>query len=172
MIDISLWMDAFLQALHTSFENRIRFAGLQGSYGRGEATETSDIDVVVIQDRLDAAEAMCPPEEAAQKGVQVCYVNTSGVEDPAALLLEIIISVNITLMVFNLLPIPPLDGSRLWSSLLPGRWAYTLEQYSRYITLGLMVLIFVGALDLPLYWMRAGVYALLNLLTGWISFLV
>lgn len=40
------------------------------------------------QDRLDAAEAMCPPEEAAQKGVQVCYVNTSGVEDPAALLLE------------------------------------------------------------------------------------
>ena len=56
MIDISLWMDAFLQALHTTFENRIRFAGLQGSYGRGEATETSDIDVVVILDRLDAAD--------------------------------------------------------------------------------------------------------------------
>ena len=56
MIDISLWMDAFLQTLQTTFENRIRFAGLQGSYGRGEATETSDIDVVVILDRLDAAD--------------------------------------------------------------------------------------------------------------------
>ena len=56
MIDISLWMDAFLQALHTTFENRIWFAGLQGSHGRGEATETSDIDVVVILDRLDAAD--------------------------------------------------------------------------------------------------------------------
>ena len=95
-----------------------------------------------------------------------------GVYLQVCFLLEIIISVNITLMVFNLLPIPPLDGSRLWSSLLPGRWAYALEQYSRYITMGLMVLIFVGALDLPLYWMRSGVYTVLNLLTGWISYLV
>lgn len=33
-----------------------RFIGLQGSYGRGEASETSDIDVVLILDRLDSAD--------------------------------------------------------------------------------------------------------------------
>ena len=79
----------------------------------------------------------------------------------------IIINVNISLMVFNLLPIPPLDGSRLWSSLLPGRWAYTLEQYSRYITMGLFVLLFTGVLDLPLYYLRSGVFNLLFSMFSW-----
>ena len=84
------------------------------------------------------------------------------------LLLSIVINVNITLMVFNLLPIPPLDGSRLWSSFLPGRWAYTLEQYSRYITMGLLVLSFSGALDMPLFYLRSGVTRLLMWMFGWI----
>ena len=54
MIDITAWMDGFLKALHDTFGNRMWFVGLQGSYGRGEATETSDIDVVVILDELSA----------------------------------------------------------------------------------------------------------------------
>ena len=84
------------------------------------------------------------------------------------LLLSIVINVNITLMVFNLLPIPPLDGSRLWSSFLPGRWAYTLEQYSRYITMGLLVLSFSGALDMPLFYLRSGVTRMLVGMFSWI----
>ena len=54
MIEISSWMDKFVGALDASFKNRVWFVGLQGSYGRGEATETSDIDVVVILDELTA----------------------------------------------------------------------------------------------------------------------
>ena len=54
MIEISSWMDRFVGALEASFKNRVWFIGLQGSYGRGEATETSDIDVVVIFDELTA----------------------------------------------------------------------------------------------------------------------
>ena len=54
MIEISSWMDKFVGVLDTSFKNRVWFVGLQGSYGRGEATETSDIDVVVILDELTA----------------------------------------------------------------------------------------------------------------------
>lgn len=54
MIDISSWMDKFVKKLEESFGNRIWFVGLQGSYGRGEATETSDIDVVVILDEFTA----------------------------------------------------------------------------------------------------------------------
>ena len=51
------------------------------------------------------------------------------------------ILVNCVLAVFNLLPIPPLDGSRVISALLPNRLAYQynqLEQYGLYILLGLM----------------------------------
>ena len=54
MVDITTWMNDFLQNLNYTFENRVWFVGLQGSYGRGEATETSDIDVVVILDELSA----------------------------------------------------------------------------------------------------------------------
>ena len=56
MIDITTWMNEFLQKLNHKFENRVWFVGLQGSYGRGEATETSDIDVVVILDALSASD--------------------------------------------------------------------------------------------------------------------
>ena len=54
MIDVTTWMQNFLQILNETFANRVWFVGLQGSYGRGEATETSDIDIVVILDELSA----------------------------------------------------------------------------------------------------------------------
>ena len=56
MIDVTAWMDGFLKALNGAFKDRVYFVGLQGSYGRGEATETSDIDVVVILDQLSASD--------------------------------------------------------------------------------------------------------------------
>ena len=54
MIDITTWVEQFLRALDARFAGRTWFAGLQGSYGRGEATETSDIDLVVILNELTA----------------------------------------------------------------------------------------------------------------------
>ena len=54
MIDITAWMKKFLQTLNETFTNRVWFVGLQGSYGRGEATKASDIDIVVILDELTA----------------------------------------------------------------------------------------------------------------------
>ncbi len=56
MVDITAWMSGFLQTLHETFVDRVWFVGLQGSYGRGEATPTSDIDVVVILDELSAVD--------------------------------------------------------------------------------------------------------------------
>jgi hypothetical protein len=49
-------MKNFLQILNETFANRVWFVGLQGSYGRGEAISTSDIDVVVILDELSAVD--------------------------------------------------------------------------------------------------------------------
>ena len=56
MIDITVWMQDFLHTLNETFANRVWFVGLQGSYGRGEATKTSDIDIVVILDELSASD--------------------------------------------------------------------------------------------------------------------
>ena len=56
MIDLNSWTASFLQALRNNFGDRIWFVGLQGSYGRGEATETSDLDMVVILDELSASD--------------------------------------------------------------------------------------------------------------------
>lgn len=56
MIDAATWMPAAVEGLKHAFGPRLRFVGLQGSYRRGEATETSDIDLCVILDRLDAAD--------------------------------------------------------------------------------------------------------------------
>ncbi|MBR5572463.1 MAG: nucleotidyltransferase domain-containing protein [Oscillospiraceae bacterium] len=56
MIDISLWTKEFLKRAAETFGDRIWFVGLQGSYGRGEQTETSDIDIVLILDELSEAD--------------------------------------------------------------------------------------------------------------------
>lgn len=56
MIDIKKWMNAFINAVNGTFTDRVWFIGLQGSYGRGEAFDTSDIDVVVILDELSSSD--------------------------------------------------------------------------------------------------------------------
>lgn len=52
MIDIKNWIAEFTNKVEQTFSDRVWFIGLQGSYGREEATDTSDIDVVVILDEL------------------------------------------------------------------------------------------------------------------------
>ncbi len=52
MLDLTAWMEAFLEKVQAQFGPRLEFVGLQGSYGRGEATDSSDIDVVVVLDSV------------------------------------------------------------------------------------------------------------------------
>ena len=56
MVNIDLWLTEFQTRLDETFGNRIFFLGLQGSYARGEATASIDLDVVVIFDELTPAE--------------------------------------------------------------------------------------------------------------------
>ena len=56
-------------------------------------------------------------------------------------------SVNISLAVFNLIPFPPLDGSRLLAAFLPDRIYYRMMQYERYLFIALMALIATDVLD-------------------------
>ena len=52
MINTDKLLELFIKNLHLIFGEKIIFIGLQGSYARGEATENSDIDVVIILDKL------------------------------------------------------------------------------------------------------------------------
>lgn len=68
---------------------------------------------------------------------------TVGQETVLVLLLISLVMINLTLLLFNLIPIPPLDGSRLLFTILPDRLAdfkYRLAQNGPYVLLALVVI--------------------------------
>lgn len=77
-------------------------------------------------------------------------------------------SLNAGLAIFNLLPIPPLDGSHLLALILPTRIYFKYVRYERYISFALVLLLVFDVLDTPLFFLRG------YLLTGleWIVDLI
>lgn len=71
------------------------------------------------------------------------------------------------LAVFNLLPIPPLDGSKVLFAILPSSWYEKLMRFERYGMILLMVLLITGVLDTPLSTMRNFLLTVLYPLAVW-----
>ncbi len=78
------------------------------------------------------------------------FAQPEGVLLYVALFLNYVATINIYLAVFNLIPVPPLDGSRLLTAFLPDRVYYKIMQYERYLFLAVLALIWLDVLDVPL----------------------
>ena len=60
--------------------------------------------------------------------------------------------INFSYAVFNLIPIPPLDGSRIFYVFLKPKWYFAVMKYERVIMLAMLALLWMGILDIPLGW--------------------
>lgn len=81
---------------------------------------------------------------------------------PMAQMANIGIGINVSLMVLNLLPLPPLDGGRIAVSLLPHRAAWKFAQLERWGFPILLILLFTGILGAVLLPIMAAVMAIID----------
>ena len=65
---------------------------------------------------------------------------------------------NISLGVFNLIPVPPLDGSRIFLTFLPPRLYFGLMKYERYVMLAMFVLLYLGVFSRPLSFLVTSIF--------------
>jgi len=70
----------------------------------------------------------------------VYFINTTNVSEVIFEIIYFTVFLNIALAVFNMLPIPPLDGSKVLFSLLPEKIYYTVLKYERYGMIFLLVI--------------------------------
>ncbi len=82
--------------------------------------------------------------------------------------LEMIIDLDLFNGVFNLLPIPPFDGSRIFLAFLPQRTYFKIMQYEQYIMIGLLILMYTGILSIPFQFLSNAIYSFLDLITKFI----
>ena len=75
---------------------------------------------------------------------------------------------SVGLAAFNLLPIPPLDGSKILFPLLPNKLIGTVSKYERYISLVFLALIMFGVLDRPIEFIRSGILRAMSAALTWI----
>lgn len=100
------------------------------------------------------------------------FLPSAPVWDFVCYLFGAMVSVNVTLAVFNLLPVPPLDGSRIFNVFLPPKLYFGIMRYERYIMLALFACLFLGVLDRPLSWLINGAWNLLFFGTSYIEWIV
>lgn len=101
----------------------------------------------------------------------VIYSGLGGLVPALMLFLYDMVAMNLSLGVFNLIPVPPFDGSRIVLLFLPQRLYFKAMQYERQIMLIVLLLVFFGLLNRPLSIVVNFMWELLVGLTGFVDLL-
>ena len=87
------------------------------------------------------------------------------------LFLTLFYMLNLSLAVFNMIPIPPFDGSRILFIFLPDKLYFGIMKYERIIMLVLLVLLWTGVLSIPITYVVNLLARLMFWIVGWLPFL-
>lgn len=97
------------------------------------------------------------------------FAKDSSTLDMLATVFVYITLINISLAVFNFLPIPPLDGSKIFNAILPEKWYFAIMKYENFIFIALIILVYSGLLDTPLSFLQDKAIDVMLSLTGWVD---
>ncbi len=102
--------------------------------------------------------------------LEIYVAYTSNLTKMICLLFSSLYYLNLYLALFNLIPIPPLDGSRLAFIFLPDKFYWGVMKYERIIMIVMMVLLYTGILTFPLQWVAGNIMIGLEYILGLLPF--
>ena len=98
----------------------------------------------------------------------IMYTVHAGSPFPVAGAIQVLstmLSINLVLACFNLLPVPPLDGSKFFGAIMPERYYFGMMRYERFVFPVLILLIFTQRLGPILRWMSVRMFAMIDFIT-------
>lgn len=101
--------------------------------------------------------------------LNIFYLNPTNVTYYVIIAITYFIQINLSLAIFNLIPIPPLDGSKILSCFASYKVNRFMSQYQQYLYIGLIVLIATGFLSRSLSWLITTLFDLFNIAFFWVD---
>ena len=78
-------------------------------------------------------------------------------------------TINVSLAIFNLMPFPPFDGSRIFNYFLSDKWYFKIMEHEQQIFTAVFLLLVLGVFDAPLSFLSGAVLRILNKLTFFVE---
>ena len=86
-------------------------------------------------------------------------------------ILGFMVTTNLSLAVFNLIPIPPLDGWNVLCQFIPDKYYWKIQEHQREFVFGVLLLVMLGIFDIPMNFLTHIFYTVIDKLTFFADFL-